>query len=266
MNKITSLMSAVLLLLSISVSCATIKGNGDLVKENRNAANFENVVLSGSIDVIISYDEQHSVVVECESNFLEFIVTDVQNGTLKIHVKDNTSLRPSKKDGKILPIVVHVALPVAESITLNGSGDIYVWNNVKFNDNASISLIGSGDIECKDINTKNCNLILTGSGDLEVDNIHSENAVIKLKGSGDLEVSYIDSKNIMIDLNGSGDIEANGKCKDMKLSLYGSGDLDTKIDYENCEINLSGSGDISLKKSGKTNINSKSGSGDINIR
>lgn len=264
--KRLSFIAVILLSLSITASCTTIKGNGNITKDNRNITGFNNVTLNGSIDVVISYAEQHSVVVECESNFLEYIFTEVKNGTLEIRTKENISLRPSINNGKPFPIAVHVTMPVVEDITLKGSGDIYVWNNMIFGDKSSLTLIGSGDINCKNLSTKNCSLYLNGSGDLDVDNLHSIDATINLVGSGDLAVNYIDSENTIIGLNGSGDIKTKGKCKNLNLKLEGSGDLETNIDYESCDVSLFGSGDIDVKKCGKLNIASKSGSGDIHIK
>ena len=69
-----------------------ITGNGNIRTEKRNTGNFTGVKTSGSIDVEISNGNAYSVSVEDDDNIFPYIITEVKNGILNVHYKNNTSI------------------------------------------------------------------------------------------------------------------------------------------------------------------------------
>ena len=74
-----------------------IRGDGNVISQDRTAGQFNNVDVSGAIDVYIKQDSaQQGVKVEADANLQELVEVYEQNGTLYISPRDNYNLRPSK--------------------------------------------------------------------------------------------------------------------------------------------------------------------------
>ena len=87
--------------------------------ETRNVGNFNGVKTSGSIDIEISEGDSYSVSVEDDDNILPVIITKVENGTLNIYYKNNTSI--SDDHAK-----VYVKAPSLDKIISSGSANITI--------------------------------------------------------------------------------------------------------------------------------------------
>ncbi len=72
-----------------AVSCIPhIRGNGDVVKEERNLSGFDALEASTGIEVLVTQDSTEKVVVETDSNIQKILKTKVENGTLKIYLEE----------------------------------------------------------------------------------------------------------------------------------------------------------------------------------
>ena len=74
-----------------------VKGSGHVITENRTASGFNNVDVSGDIDVYVKQDPVSSVKVEADDNILEYIEVHVEGSTLEIYTENNIRLRPTNK-------------------------------------------------------------------------------------------------------------------------------------------------------------------------
>ena len=92
MNKkiLNSLAVLVLVAIMLSVvSCSPhIRGNGNVVKEERTVSNFEAIEVSHGIEVLVNQDTFEKVVVETDSNIQKILKTEVSGGTLKIFMEE----------------------------------------------------------------------------------------------------------------------------------------------------------------------------------
>jgi hypothetical protein len=86
-NGLTAIM-LVALMLSV-VSCIPhIRGNGNVVKEERSVSNFEAIEVSNGIEVLVNQDSFEKVIVETDSNIQKILKTEVSGGTLKIFMEE----------------------------------------------------------------------------------------------------------------------------------------------------------------------------------
>jgi len=78
----------------------TIKGNGDIVSQERTANDFQSVVLKGGCDINIYHAEYFKVLVTTDSNIQDFIITNVSGNVLNIDLKlePNTNFTTKKLD------------------------------------------------------------------------------------------------------------------------------------------------------------------------
>ncbi len=68
------------------VSCIYGKrGNGKIVKSQREAKNFNSIKISGGLDLVLTQDTLENVMVESDENLQAIIKTEVSDGVLKIH-------------------------------------------------------------------------------------------------------------------------------------------------------------------------------------
>lgn len=213
-------------------SCNVISGNGNVKTEQRNVSDFHSIKSSGSIDLEIKNGDNYSVTVEDDENLLPYIVTEVDNGVLKVRYKENTSVTGDHAK-------VYVTGPSFNELTVSGSGDITSDGTIKSNEQITFSISGSGDIKVQvdapaikvsgsgsgDINlsgvTKNFDCGMSGSGDVNCKNLKSENASVHVAGSSDVHVYA--SMGLKVNVAGSGDVYYSGNPTSPDIRIAGSG-------------------------------------------
>jgi hypothetical protein len=120
-----SLMALYLMIFTLSaVSCdAHIRGNGKVVKEERNLSGFEAITVSNGIDVQITQDTFEKVVVEADENIQKVLKTVVSGGKLKIYLEEGVYHAEKMK--------VHVTLKQLKSLEGNSGSDVKSANGIK---------------------------------------------------------------------------------------------------------------------------------------
>ncbi|MGB3607411.1 head GIN domain-containing protein [Psychroserpens sp.] len=238
----TSLKSTLLLtitFLSFTISQAQwrkIKGNGTMTTENRSTADYDAVSCAGSFDYTLVAGTEGQITLEGESNLLQYIITEVKNGTLYIKTENNKNISSSRNK------TIKVTIPFKEldRVSLSGSGDL--WNEDQITaTNFEVSLSGSGDVVLH-VQSKNLSGSITGSGDLTLKG-ETTNLEAKITGSGDLHAFELDTIDTAISVTGSGDakVVCNGQ---FKARVTGSGDIEYKGNPTNTDSKVSGSGSI----------------------
>ena len=213
-----------------------IKGNGNMTTITRTVGEYDQVKVAGSFDVRLVTGTEGTLTVEGEGNLLEYLITEVKDGALKIRIQKGKSIRPSNR----MEIKVTVPFKDIDAVTLSGSGD--VWNeDVIKADNFKTSIAGSGDLKLEvEANTIDANLAgsgdlsligsartleasLAGSGDIHAKNMKADHADARVAGSGDIAV--YSSKSIKARVSGSGDIDCYGNPDKQDTKVVGSGDI-----------------------------------------
>ncbi|HET8854507.1 MAG TPA: head GIN domain-containing protein, partial [Salinimicrobium sp.] len=154
-----------------------IEGNGNYTTETRSVSDYDEVNLKGSIDVVLVAGNEGNLKVEAESNLLEYIVTEVEDGILKISVEEDINLDPSGNK----EIVVTVPFESLKAVALTGSGDINASDEIRA-ENFAVQITGSGDINLMlDAGTVQGKVV--GSGDLGLEGKATELEFL-ITGSG----------------------------------------------------------------------------------
>ena len=209
-------------------------GNGNVRTETRNVGNFSGIKTSGSIDLEISSGEAYSVTVEDDENILPLVITKVENGTLNVYYKSNTSI--SDDNAK-----VYIKAPSLDKIVSSGSANITITDVIKNDRQIEISVSGSGDIKggvdapkiyasiggsgnvSLDGRTKDFDGKVSGSGNLDCGGLHSENADVSVSGSGNAHVFA--SVSLKAHASGSGDVYYSGNPGSPEIHTSGSGSV-----------------------------------------
>ncbi len=195
-----------------------VVGSGNVTTKTVNTGDYDGVKGVGSMDIHLEKGTEGNIRVTTDDNLHQYIEIEVKDNMLVVKTKKNTYLKTKKG--------IHVAVP--------------------FKDISEISLVGSGDIDTKDVvDAPNLELRVTGSGDVNLD---------------------VNSGKVEANVTGSGDIRVKGKTVDLEVSVTGSGDFHGfELQSDNTEATVSGSGDVRVvaNESIKARVR---GSGDITYK
>lgn len=213
-----------------------IKGNGNMTLISRSTGDYDIIDCAGSMDFILVKGTEGNIKIEGEENLLEYIITEVHGGKLKVKVENGINLRPSSnKDLKITIPFIDI-----KKVSLSGSGDIYNTDSIK-EDNFTVSVAGSGDMKLS-VETERLESSVTGSGNIIL-NGNTEFLITKVTGSGDFKGFDLQAKHTEAYVTGSGGIDVN--CTQyLKARVTGSGDIKYRGNPEQEDTKVTGSGSI----------------------
>lgn len=235
LKSIATLFVSILFLTSCNAQkYGRIKGSGNIINETRNVGSFEKVAVSGSFDVFLVKGNEGKLDIKIEDNLLAYLVTEVDNGKLKIKWKKGTSINTRKA------VIITVYFKDIEAVSLSGSGDIIGKDLIKSN-NFEIAVAGSGDIKLN-VETNEMDTAISGSGDIDLEG-SSENFTAAIAGSGDIDAVNLKTDKATLRISGSGGITIT-VINELIAKISGSGDIKYKGNPKIEDIKVSGSGDV----------------------
>lgn len=234
---------ALLTFSSGNVEAKSVKASGRYVTKEINAESFAAIKLIGSENILYSQSTngKSSIKVYASDNVMDLLDIRVENGTLVVNYKKNTTIWGKSS------VTVIASSPSLNKVEILGSGDVSLKTAIK-SDNLSLLVQGSGDIEGTKVTCNQISTELQGSGDITIKNINSQLVSASLEGSGDIELGG-DTQSAKYDAIGSGDIDAGKlRSQNVNASLTGSGDI-TCYAVKTLKARVVGSGDINYKGS-----------------
>jgi hypothetical protein len=217
----------------IFCSCHAVTGSGNIKTQTRHLEQFDGVKTSGSIDVEITNDDKQLVTVEADDNILQYVITDVENGLLTVHLRSNQVYHD-------INVKVYISTPTLNRLYSSGSGSITARDTltneeIKFEASGSSDIdavvdapvvsvrsSGSGTIKLRG-RTRDLNCRVSGSADVKGSELLSENAEVTVSGSGSAHVFASVSLNAKA--SGSGDIYYAGNPTRPVIHKSGSGSV-----------------------------------------
>ena len=210
-----------------------VKGDGNVITEKRSVGNFDELGVSGSFDIYLVKGKEGELTIKIEENLLPYLVTEVDNGKLKIKWKSGTSINTRKG------VEITVAFNDIEGIALSGSGDIVSKDIIK-SDNFEVAVSGSGDMDLEldvqkmtaavsgsgDMDLKgsatNFEAAVAGSGDIDGVNLKTEKAEVRVSGSGGITITVLNELDAKVSGSGSVRYKGNPSVEDVKVSGSGT--------------------------------------------
>lgn len=224
-------------LLSLQSSCTYgfggIKGNGNVVKQDRQIGSFSGLDVGGAFKVFLTQGEKESIVVEADENLLDIITTEVRGNTLMI--KTTEDIRDSEA------LNIYLTFKDMEEIEVSGACHLLGENKMKF-ENLELDCSGASDVELK-----------LGASDLNMD----------CSGASQVEL-YGSAKSVDLDLSGASHFDGY----DLEADIYNvdvSGAAHAKV-YVNKELSAEVSGAASLKYKGEPVIKEHDVSGAASMK
>lgn len=235
MKYILALFLGTTLFLSCSyIGGKRIRGDGNLVTQERSVPAFDEIESYGSMEVEIASGNETSVKVEAEENLQKYIETSVEDGILKIRTRRNYNLDPERD------IKVMVTAPSYSSLSSSGSGNISGMNALTSPKPVKLSLSGSGNISVE-MTAPALSGEIAGSGNLNLSGTVKEFSS-SIMGSGDIKAGKLNVEEGKVEIAGSGNVEISASGK-LDVQIMGSGDVRYR---GNAQVNstIAGSGSV----------------------
>lgn len=211
-----------------------IKGNGNIISEQRNVASASKIKLMGSYIVEVTQGDTTSVRIETDENLLPYLSTSNESDWLVIKSKDHENLAPSDR------IKVFITTNKLEGLDLVGSGNVIGKTKFSGGEMLEMKITGSGDINLE-VNTPKIKSEITGSGNINLAG-ETKDEEIRIAGHGDYKAENLKAENANVHISGSGDVKIFADIK-LVVNIAGSGSVNYRGNPQ-IEQHIAGSGNI----------------------
>lgn len=185
-------------------------GSGVAGSQAREVADFREVCLRGSADVVVRAGTEKGVVVSCDDNLLERVETRVEDGVLVVQMLPGSyRFRRGLK--------VEIGTRELVGVRLDGSGNIDASG--LSGSELALGLSGSGNVRAAG-QVESLSVSVSGSGDVALDGLAARHASVAIAGSGDVLLSA--SEALDVSISGSGDVRYRGSPA-VRKNIAGSG-------------------------------------------
>jgi hypothetical protein len=190
-----------------------IKGNSNVIIQDRTVTSFHAIKVSGGIDVVLSQGNDLKLQVEADENLLPLIFTEVRDGVLTIYHEEKI------QNAKMMK--VHLTFKQLDAITASGGCDIESTQKLSF---AKLKVDLSGGCDMK-LDCKADNLVSTQSGgcDMELSG-EAVNGNFNISGGCDVKASGFYLKNCTVDASGGSDVSVN-VTGELNMKASGASDI-----------------------------------------
>ena len=191
-----------------------VKGTGNVSTENRNMeGTFTSIKVSHGLDLYLTQGETVALTVEADQNLQELIITEVENGTLKIYADKNIGTAQSKK--------IMLSFKDISSIKATSGSDVNSINTITAN-HLKLSTSSGSDMNL-DINVETLDCKSTSGSDLVLRG--NANALTAHASSGsDIEAHNLKTNSSHVKATSGAGITVNTK-KELYAKASSGGDI-----------------------------------------
>ncbi|GAB3232349.1 hypothetical protein GCM10027346_19550 [Hymenobacter seoulensis] len=179
------------------LSMATL--GASLAQQTRSVGSFQTVRTSGAIDVVLTQGATTSVKVDADPDVLEYIKTEVKDGTLQLYRSNTNTLSQLLNNKKV---TVYITCPTLKGVEASGASD--VKSTTPFTaDEFTIRASGASDVTLV-IKAKTLSATASGASDLRLTG-EVERQQVQLSGSSDYQAYNLQSRTASVQASGSSD-------------------------------------------------------------
>ncbi len=207
---------------------------GEVYQDNRVVEPFQNIAISGAMDVEIKIGSTTSIDIESEKGNADLIETRVDNGTLRIHPKKKAWTK------RIGAIKVFVTVPDLQELKVSGASDVHllgnsiselkmrisgasdIFSNVTFG-HLMLDASGASDIKLEG-KAQSAKFLISGASDIKAATFEVEDMKANVSGASDVKV--IVSNNLDIMASGASSFKYDGNPSIGKRSVSGAADVE----------------------------------------
>jgi len=245
------------MILVVAVGTGCSASADEPIEETRNISIFQsiNASISGRID--LRKGDERELRIEAKPDTLARIVTEVEDGVLRIYQEDGGGWW--RDSG---PIRIRITYEALNGLQMSGSADV-TTDEIEARTFA-VKISGSSNIKVPQMSVDSLEVQVTGSGDLRVSELMAEAVSLRVSGSGDVVVAG-EAESLTVSVNGSGNVDSKSlEAQQAEVTVSGSGDVEVRAS-DTLDVRISGSGNVEYW--GEPDVNSSvSGSGDLEKR
>ncbi|SDX08557.1 Putative auto-transporter adhesin, head GIN domain [Lutibacter oricola] len=222
-----------------SFSQDKLKGNREITTEEREIAEFDKIEVIDNVEVELLYNENQDLKVKADSNLLNAIITEVNDGILTI----KTSTKITRK--KELKIIIQVN---------NYLTEINAYNNAKIKttnvlniDSLTVNAFDNADFSLK-LNAKIVTVNAKKNSDLNLEILTNDLFVNTIQNSA--IKGNVNSQNTFISLTEKSDISFKGNSENLELKAIGNGHfIGKEFSIKNAIVNTENNADAFINAS-----------------
>lgn len=234
--KVLGLLLTMMLVSMSQTACGEyLRGSGNVISEEREVPFFNEVSVSGAIDLFVTMGEEFSVTVEADDNLMEKIITEVSDSRLNIYTKRGFNIRNYDK------MDVYITVPQLIYIGASGASDV-VLENVLQGESLTVNSSGASDIQGS-VNVGYLNVNCSGASDAKLSGV-AATLEAELSGSSDMKSYDLMCDHVVVKLSGASNMNVTAN-KSITGSTSGASDLNVK---GGASIDVSSSGASSISK------------------
>ncbi|XLS27780.1 head GIN domain-containing protein [Flavobacteriaceae bacterium M23B6Z8] len=190
------------------------RGNGNVVSETREVTEDFNVVHAAEgLDVYITQGKEFSIDVEADENIIEYINTEINDGTLRIDCEEQIGRAKSKK--------IYVTLPEIVAINASSGSDVFGQGLIEA-DKLDISSSSGADIRIE-VDTQNLTCDASSGADIDISG-NAINLRANASSGADIDGRSLTVENCTADASSGSDISIN-VTKELNASASSGADV-----------------------------------------
>ncbi|MDT7832930.1 head GIN domain-containing protein [Flavobacteriaceae bacterium S356] len=232
-------LSVILFLSAFISSCGIdmfnrVDGNRNVVTKKRKIQDdFTKVKVSTGLDLYIKQGDKVSLTVEADENLHDIIITEVDNGRLKIYSEKNIWRAKARK--------VYLTVTDIEELKATSGSDAYSENTLKVKD-FELSVSSGADANIT-IDADNITTSASSGADLRVSgkaNTHYSSA----SSGSSINAFALKSRNVTVKVSSGADINIHAS-ESINAKASSGGDIDYRGNPENVNKKTSSGGSVS---------------------
>lgn len=236
LKQVTGLTIILTLIFMLHTSCTFaykgIRGDGNVVKQERTVSSFSGIEVGGAFKVFLSQGDSETLFVEADENLLDVISTEVRGSKLKITTTEDI------KDSKALNI--YITFKMIDNLDISGACQLKGENKFKLED-LSLDCSGASDVSLK-MSANDIELDCSGASQVELYGT-GESFMLDLSGASGMDASDFEVKTCEADVSGA----SHGKIhvsSELSAEVSGAGSLKYSGDPIIKNHDVSGAGSL----------------------
>ncbi len=205
--------------------------------ETREVSGFNALSASAFGEYVIRQGEIESLTIQAPSDYLRYLETRVEDGTLHI------DLRRGLIGGPVRRVTYTITVKELNGLHLSGAGSIKVLDGLQ-SDDLNVSLSGAGSIEIDDLQAKSLSVNFSSAGAIVIAG-QVDSQSVNLSGLGSYETGDLECRTATVNLSGAG-----------SATLWVTENLDVAVSGVG-SVNYFGNPQISQNVSGLGSVHSK---------
>ena len=211
-----------------------IKGNGNVIKQERQISSFNSLEVGGAFRVFLTQGDKESLTVEADENLLEYISTEIRGNSLKIST--------TKDINNSNALNIYLTITKLEEMDISGACKLTCETKINLED-LDLECSGASDIELK-LTANHLDLEFSGASQIEMFGNANE-VSLDLSGASDLDALELEAEKYSADISGASHAKIYVK-SELSVDVSGAASLKYKGEPKLIQTDVSGAG--SLKK------------------